>query len=417
MSLNVQANTQFVKLVTHNSTDKIVERSQVKANEASIGHHLVSVKNSDNNLKINEMIKKIITEEDKSLKKYSSTITKNITTYEKKKQNIENEIVKLEAKISNGNSTKSHRSGIHNNIMSIKQEGNQQKLENLNNQLKAHNETLGKLRGEQQKTASYRENIEAYLSKSSPEMQNEFFANFSKSEINTSKIQSMFEDKLKPLLNKRDKYVAALNTLSDIQNGKPSEKKAVIPAAQSESSKPQDAGNNRKVSVADKAADTPAPQQQVNEPVSKGTTETIKSAIPKSPPMPTESTPAAASPAPAGSTIPAPPHMPKEENNSAASSPFSERKTTPTSPKDAQVEEVKQGVVNDKRTSLFSDIRNTGQKNLKPLVDTDKQPIVERGDTLEGVLRKAMQSRRPAFDPADQDEGDSGIDNSDDWDN
>ncbi|CRL44346.1 hypothetical protein SGGMMB4_01407 [Sodalis glossinidius str. 'morsitans'] len=445
MSLNIQANTQFIKLVTHNSTDKIVERSKVNANEASIGHHLVSVKNSDNNLKITEMVKKIITEEDKILKKYISTITKNITIYEKKKQNIENEIARLENKISNGNSTKSHRSGIHNNIMVIKQAGNQQKLENLNNQLKANSEILGKLRDEQHKTANYKESIEYYLSKTSPEMQNEFFSTFSKSEINTPKIQSMFEEKLQPLLNKRDKYVAALNTLSDIQSGKPAEKTTVIPAAQRESSPPHDAVSNRKVSVAEKAEVTPAPQQQVKETVSKGTREATKSAISAPPPMPTESTHPVASPALAGPTIPVPPPMPKGESSLAASSLLSEQKTTPASLKEAQFEEVKREVVNednaallsgirqfdkgnlkkaeiiekqkvenDERATLLSSIRQFSKENLKKAKATEKQPTAESDDADKSTLQGVLKARMRAMAPDD----DSGIDNTDfdEWD-
>lgn len=439
MSLNIQANTQFVKLVTHNSTNKIVERSKANANEASIGHHLVSVKNSDNNLKIAEMVKKIITEEVKSLKKDCSTITKNITAYENKKQNIENKIAKLVDEISNGNGTKSYRSGIHNNIMGIKQAGNQQKLENLNNQLKTHSEILGKLRDELQKTANFKESIEAYLSKTSPEKQNEFFATLAKSEINTPKIQEMFEGKLQPLLNNRDKYVAALNTLSQIQSGKPAEKNTVIPAAQAESSKPQDAVNNRKVSLTENAEVAPAPQQQVIETVSKGATEAIKSAIPAPPSMPTEPT-HVASPALAGPTIPVPPPTPKGEKSLAAASLLSEQQTTPASLK-AQVEDVKQEVVNDERATLLSSIRgfkkenlkqpekiekqegendgratllssirNFDKVNLKQPVDTKEQSATQTEDADKGTLQGVLKARLNAMAP---DEDDSGFDDSD----
>lgn len=51
-------------------------------------------------------------------------IKKDITDFDKKKQKLENKIVDLENEISNLNSTKLYKSGMHDNIMRIKQAGN-----------------------------------------------------------------------------------------------------------------------------------------------------------------------------------------------------------------------------------------------------------------------------------------------------
>lgn len=206
----------LVKVMTHNSTNQIVNNCSENINKSLIGRYLISIKNEGLELKTHQLISSIINKISERGERKVSAMTSKIKNIEKGNKKTECEIIKLtneNIKISNKLSSQSI---IKNrNVLSMRLRDNTESLVLLKNIKDANEKTANnindKIKAIRKETKEFKEFnfIASY----------ESVVEFSKKLHNSGETifggGSSSEKKLNVMLKKREKYEGAINQIRE----------------------------------------------------------------------------------------------------------------------------------------------------------------------------------------------------------